>query len=232
MICQEQPYSVIESIQWRGAGFFEENFLTFSPNLNAVIGGRGTGKSTLIESIRFVLDTPTRGEDRKDSLRRTTLRDSQVILRVRSKAQNGNTYSISRRYGEQPVVKNNHGEISYLRPNEILPDIEILGQNEILEIEEDEKAKLDLTSRFLSDSEQFEQRIGEIKNKLKKNQKQLLEATSEYEGLDAKVAREAKLKEQVEQFKKLGIEEKLKNVRLIEHEKGIQKNIERTTRCR
>ena len=76
----EQPYSVIESIQWRGAGFFEENFLTFSPNLNAVIGGRGTGKSTLIESIRFVLDTPTRGEDRKDSLRRTTLRDSQVIF--------------------------------------------------------------------------------------------------------------------------------------------------------
>ena len=222
----EQPYSVIESIQWRGAGFFEENFLTFSPNLNAVIGGRGTGKSTLIESIRFVLDTPTRGEDRKDSLRRTTLRDSQVILRVRSKAQNGNTYSISRRYGEQPVVKNNHGEISYLRPNEILPDIEILGQNEILEIEEDEKAKLDLTSRFLSDSEQFEQRIDEIKNKLKKNQKQLLEATIEYEGLDAKVAKEAKLKEQVGQFKKLGIEEKLKNVRLIEHEKGIQQNIE------
>lgn len=222
----EQPYSIIESIEWRGAGFFKENSLAFSQNLNVVIGGRGAGKSTLIESIRFVLDAPTRGEDRKDSLRKTTLRDSQVILRVRSKAQNGNVYSISRRYGEQPVVKNDQKEISHLRPNEILPDIEVLGQNEILEIEEDEKAKLDLTSRFLSNSEQFEQRIDEVKNKLQKNRKQLLEATNEYEHLDVEVAKEAKLKEQVEQFKKLGIEEKLKNVRLIEREIGIQKNIE------
>ena len=222
----EQPYSVIESIEWRGAGFFRENSLAFSQNLNVVIGGRGAGKSTLIESIRFVLDAPTRGKDRKDSLRKATLGDSQVILRVRSKAQNGNTYSISRRYGEQPVVKNDQEDISHLRPDEILPDIEVLGQNEILEIEEDEKAKLDLTSRFLSNSEQFEQRIDEVKNKLKKNKKQLLEATNEYEHLDVEVAKEAKLKEQVEQFKKLGIEEKLKNVRLIERENGIQKNIE------
>lgn len=222
----EQPYSIIKSIQWRGAGFFREKSLTFSQNLNVVIGGRGAGKSTLIESIRYVLDTLTRGRDEKDSLRRTTLRDSQVILQARSKAQNGNIYSISRRYGEQPVVKNEQNEVSYLRPDEILPDIEILGQNEILEIEKDEKAKLDLTSRFLSNSEQFEQRIGEIKNKLKKNREQLLEATNEHERLDTEVAKEAKLKEQVEQFKKLGIEEKLKNVRLIEREKSIQKNIE------
>ncbi|MDE0156700.1 MAG: ATPase [Gammaproteobacteria bacterium] len=222
----EQPYSIIESIQWRGAGFFREKSLTFSQNLNVVIGGRGAGKSTLIESIRYVLDAPTRGGDEKDSLRRTTLRDSQVILQARSKAQNGNIYSISRRYGEQPVVKSEQNEVSYLRPDEILPDIEILGQNEILEIEKDEKAKLDLTSRFLSNSEQFKQRIGEIKNKLKKNREQLLEATNEHERLDTEVAKEAKLKEQVEQFKKLGIEEKLKNVRLIEREKNIQKNIE------
>ena len=222
----EQPYSIIESIQWRGAGFFKEKSLTFSQNLNVVIGGRGTGKSTLIESIRFVLDSPNRGEDRKDSLRKNTLRDSQVILRVRSKAQNGNIYYISRRYGEQPVVKNDNGDISYLPPQEILPDIEILGQNEILEIEKDEKAKLDLTSRFLTNSEKFEQRISEIKTKLKKNREQVLGATNEYERLDIEVAKEAKLKEQVDQFKKLGIEEKLKNVRLIERENSFQKNIE------
>ena len=222
----EQPYSIIEFVRWRGAGFFREKSLAFSPNLNVVIGGRGAGKSTLVESIRFVLDAPTRGEDRKDSLRRTTLRDSQVILRVRSKAQNGNIYSISRRYGEQPVVKNDQNEISHLHPDEILPGIEILGQNEILDLEKDERTKLELTARFLSDSEQFEQRIEEVKNRLKKNREQLLETTSEYERLDMEVAKEAKLKEQVGQFKKLGIEEKLKNIRSTEREKSIQKNMQ------
>ncbi len=222
----EQPYSIIKSIQWRGAGFFRENNLTFSQNLNVMIGGRGSGKSTLIESIRFVLDAPIRGDDGKDSLRKTTLQDSQVILQVRSKTQNGNTYSISRRYGEQPVVKNDQDEISYLRPDEILPNIEILGQNEILEIEKDEKAKLALTSRFLSDGKQFEQHMVETKNKLKKNRERLLDASAEYEALDVEVAKESKLKEQVSQFRKLGIEAKLKNARLIERERGIQKNIE------
>ena len=204
----EQQYSVIESVRWRGAGFFREQALAFSQNLNVTIGGRGAGKSTLIESIRFALNLPARGEDRKESLRSATLANSQVILKVRSKAQNGNIYYISRRHGEQPVVKNEQGGTSNLLPNEILPDIEILGQNEILEVESDETAKLELIARFLSKNEQYRERINEAKNKLRENRERFLKASNEYEHLDAKVAQEAKLKEQVEQFKELGIEKK------------------------
>ncbi len=139
----ERQYSFIKSIQWQGAGFFKDNAIAFSQHLNAVIGGRGTGKSTLIESIRYALDLPERGSDNKalDTFRKNTLNNSQIILEVYSKAQQGNYYTIGRRYGEAPVVKNNQGQVSHLTPRDILPDIELLGQNEILAIEKDENGE-------------------------------------------------------------------------------------------
>jgi len=37
-----------------GSGFFEKALFTFSPNLNCIIGPRGSGKSTLIDALRYV----------------------------------------------------------------------------------------------------------------------------------------------------------------------------------
>ena len=39
---------------WEG-GFLGDSSVHFNGNLNALVGGRGTGKSTMIESIRYVL---------------------------------------------------------------------------------------------------------------------------------------------------------------------------------
>ncbi len=222
-------YSVIESIQWQGAGFFLEADLCLSENLNAIIGGRGTGKSTLIEGIRYVLDLPTRGQDNKvsEALRKNNLGDSKIILRVTSKAQSGQRYTISRRYGEQTIVKNEQEQPSHLSPRDILPDVVLLGQNEILEIEKDDSAKLALINDFLPDSHEFDETLQEIKRQLADNRKKWIKADEDFDLLNAVVQRELKLKEQVEQFKKLGIEKKLKNVNLLEKENSIQTDIQR-----
>ncbi len=47
----------IESISVEG-GFHDGLEVEFGPGLNAVIGGKGTGKSTLIEILRFALEAP------------------------------------------------------------------------------------------------------------------------------------------------------------------------------
>lgn len=223
----EKPYSVIRSIQWQGASFFGELGMAFSENLNAVIGGRGTGKSTLIESIRYVLDLPVRRNNSKalESFRKNTLSDSQIILNVSSKAQHGNCYTISRRYGEQPVVKNDQNNVSRLTPNDILPDIELLGQNEILEIEQDESAKLSLINNFIPNSSKFDADMATIKRKLIVNKNRLIRENEEFEQLNQAVSEENKLKEKVAQFNSLGITGKLKNTKLLEKEKTIQAKI-------
>ena len=225
----KNPYSVIESIQWQGAGFFSETHLGISKNLNAIIGGRGTGKSTLIEGIRYVLDLPTGGQDNRalEALRKNNLGDSKITLNVTSKAQSGQRYTISRRYGEQTIVKNEQGQPSHLNIRDILPDVVLLGQNEILEIEKDDSAKLALINDFLPDSHEFDETLREIKRRLADNRKKWIKADEDFDRLNAVVQQEPKLKEQVAQFKKLGIEKKLKNVDLLEKETSIQTDIRR-----
>ena len=85
-------YSKIEFIRWEGASFFRTAGLSLSENLNSIIGGRGTGKSTLIESIRHVLELDYWDNTDNDNLRKIAehnLRDAKVTIGVKSKAQNG-----------------------------------------------------------------------------------------------------------------------------------------------
>lgn len=222
----EQPYSRIKSIQWKGAGFWGNTELAFSGNLNAIIGGRGTGKSTLIESIRYVLDmSPHVDRDRLkvvEALQKNNLKSSEITMTVSSKAQQGETYTISRRYGEPPVVRDKEGEISNLSPDQILPDIRVLGQNEILEIEKSKETRLGLVNCFLPKSDELNKTVEYVRKRLVSNRKKIVEANASYEELDATVSSEAMWKEQLKQFQKSGIENKLENVRSIEKEKFIQ----------
>ena len=226
----ESTHSAILSIKWEGAGFFENAELAFSEGLNALIGGRGTGKSALIESLAFVLgeDSSKRKEDQNnvDSLRKYALEDSQVIVKIRSKAQNGAHYTIERRFGESPVVKNKNGEISNLKPKDLLPKIYILRQNEILEIEKDEKAKLELLNYFLPDSVPFNENLAELRKKLADNRRKLLHHQEEFDSLDASVGEEQGYLEKSKNFDKFGITDKLKNVDSLEKEKHIQRQID------
>ena len=222
------PYSAITSIRWEGAGFFSDNSIGLSVHLNTFIGGRGTGKSTVIESIRYVLGLPYHGwnDQALERISKKNLRDSKIILEVTSKAQNGQIYSASRRFGEQTVVRNSQGEISNLSPDDILPDIQLLGQNEILGIEKDENAKLMLIRNFLPDSHGHDKQIEEIKRNLKTNGEKFIKAWEGLEVLKEMIQKESKLKEQAGQFQALGIQEKLNNAGLLEREKSLQRRSE------
>ena len=222
-VLPEKPYSFIRSIAWEGAGFFRDGTLAFSKNLNAVIGGRGTGKSTLIESIRFALDLPSKGEKKQlEALCRQNLGNAKVLLEVISKSHYGNRYTISRRYGERPEVINEQGEPSHLTPTDLLPSIELLGQNEILEIEKDEDAKLELIHYFLPDRKNFNATMGSLRKKLAENRARIVKKREEIDSLESAVSQEKKYTEQFEYFQKLGIANELNNVQLLEKEKRIK----------
>lgn len=221
------PISKIESISWEGAGLFNDQELAFSSNLNAIIGGRGTGKSTLIESIRFALDLPSRvpGSNSAQSIQSANLKNSRVELKVCCGSQHGNKYVISRRYGEAPIVTNKEGEISQMTPRDLFPEIDLLGQNEILKITENDAEQFTLVSKFLPDTQNFSARIAEAKIKLAKNRQKIIAARKDIDAIEEKINREDMLKEQQERYKELGIEEKLKNSALLEKEKQLDDRI-------
>lgn len=49
----EERHPRLVSISVKGAAFLDDQTLHLSPNLNCVIGGRGSGKSSLLEYVRF-----------------------------------------------------------------------------------------------------------------------------------------------------------------------------------
>ena len=226
----EKYYSSIESLKVTG-GYLDGVHIEFSEHLNAVIGGRGTGKSTLIECIRYVLQLRPIGKNAQkqhDEIIKENLGKSKarIELVIRSSRMTGKSFTIARRYGESASVKDETGNLSTFAPLDLLPEIEIYGQNEIYEIAQDKTSQRQLLTRFLGAGQQDgEARIQESLDKLAENRKKLIEAKNAVAVIEDEVARLPKLEEQVGQFKTLGLEDKLKIIPFLETEKRIKKRV-------
>lgn len=227
----EKYYSRIESVRFVG-GFLDNIEIKFSEHLNAVIGGRGTGKSTLIESLRYALEkrpTGKNAEKQHDEIIKENLgkEKGRIEVTIRSSTMNGRRFIVSRRYGEGAIVKDEAGNISTFTPDELLPRLEIYGQNEIYEIAQDEQGQLKLFKRFLDiDSSKLDSRLSEISSKMDKNRNALLDAQKSLADIEDEVSKLPKLLEQVAQFKEMGLEEKLKIVPKLEQEKRLSSRID------
>lgn len=98
--------SFIRSIHFEG-GILEGQTLHFSPELNTLIGIRGSGKSSILEAVRYALDI-SRGEKAqdtkyKDELIRHTLGSGGKVT-LKACDVYGQEFTISRIFREQPNV--------------------------------------------------------------------------------------------------------------------------------
>jgi len=221
-------YSRLERLRVTG-GYLDGLDIGFSEHLNAIIGGRGTGKSTLLESIRYVLDLRPIGKNAQkqhDEIIKENFGKSKarVELTIRSSKMNGRRFTLSRRYGESTSIQDEQGQPSSFTPRDLLPGVEIFGQNEIFEIAQDPASQGQLLERFLeSGQSDAERAIQEAITKLSENRVKVVDALKRVSEVEDEVARLPKLEEQLEQFNSLGIGEKLKIIPYLEQAKRIIK---------
>ncbi len=181
--------------------------------------------------MRYALDLKPIGQTAKkqhDQIVKEKLGQSKarVELLVRSSKMNGRKFTIARRYGEDPIVMDDEGKPSAFTPLEILPGIELYGQNEIYEIAQSETGQSRLLARFLEEgANSDEARNQDVLKKLHENRLKLLAAKKSVADLEDEVSRIPKIEEQIQQFKNLGIEEKLKIIPQLEAEKRIIQRI-------
>ena len=138
-------YPKIRSVKISGAKFLKDQEINFSPNMNNLIGGRGTGKSTVIEYLRVVLgqNAAIRGKDARDNfekIRQTIGPQTSIEVEIE---QDGAAYRLQSLGGQTAAVV--HGA-----PIPNLPKFfqaRILSQREIYAIAEDREAR----ARLLDD---------------------------------------------------------------------------------
>jgi hypothetical protein len=135
----------IRSVQVRGATFLADQAHELSPNLNALIGGRGTGKSTLIEYLRLSLD-------RQDTIQGEMSRRNLDKLKM-TLGPNGIVEVLIEKDARRWRIAYDLSQSVRVVEGDPIPDLgrffpcRFLSQGEITEIAEDRQAR----SRLLDD---------------------------------------------------------------------------------
>jgi ABC-type lipoprotein export system ATPase subunit len=225
-------YSRIERIVVR-RGYLEDLELALSPNLNAVVGGRGTGKSTLIEAIRYALQLAPAN---KDALRaQTGIIDANfgkekagIEITLSSFQQNSERYVVSRYHGEPPKVLDEAGKVLKLSPRDVLPTIEVYGQNELLAIVQNDAAKAALLSRFLPDDSAVRLELADLETALQRNRQEIDVLEGKVADASAKLDQLPALLDKEKSFKKLGLEKELEQVRTRETQRAYVTEVDET----
>jgi energy-coupling factor transporter ATP-binding protein EcfA2 len=212
-------------------GYLDGLHAVFSGHLDTVIGGRGSGKSTLIECLRFGLDLLPKGtqarKQHNDIIKENLGKEAgRVEVDLSSSAQHGKRYLVTRRYGEAPIVRDDAGQVSNLVPRDLLPEIDIYGQNEIYELAQDEGSRLRLLERFLPDDDQAKTAMAQVQRRLQDNADRLAKALDDKDDLQAQVNKLPKLQEQLQGFQALGLQDQLARVPLFERERQIDARVQ------
>ncbi|NLY65899.1 MAG: histidinol-phosphatase [Alcaligenaceae bacterium] len=100
-------HSFIRKVVFEGAGTLGGTEICLSPELNTLIGIRGSGKSSILEGIRYALNIPfgdkSSDVEYKEGLVKHLLRSGGKIT-IDAIDQRGQHYQIGRILGEQPDV--------------------------------------------------------------------------------------------------------------------------------
>lgn len=219
---KEEKHSKILEFKIFSNFFAEGLHIAFNDNLNALIGGRGTGKSTLLEAIRYGLDIPyqsTEAKKRADDILRNNFANGKIVLTVYSSRYNKN-FIIERNYGQPQIIKNEDGSLSFLSVKDILPEIKMFGQNEIFEFAEKPENHVKLIEQFLPE---FKDNIPDIQKQLKENRLKLLQTKERLEELDQNINRENQLKERLSNLKALGLDKKFEEQNIYNKEEAVIK---------
>lgn len=237
----ERRYAKIIGTRWEGGGCFLNNMVIhFNENLNTIIGGKGTGKSTIIETLRYVFDREPKSSDaiktHQEVIKEVFKSGSTIQVLIYSE-KNDKHYVVERSYPGQPVIKSIDETLfrqSYIvREKEIL-DLsidriflpEIYGQKEIYDISEDRVFQLKLIDRFLEENfQEVENKENELIKELQINKRDIIITLEILDKIELSSRELVEINEKKQKYMEFGIQEKLEKQRNYEKEKLILEKV-------
>lgn len=202
----------IKSINIEGA-MFSDQTINLSPELNTFIGIRGSGKSSLLEIIRYVLGLPLSkssvDEEYKEKLIEFTLGSGgRVTLHLVD--NHAEEYRIEKIYGKkEDIYKESTNEKVTCSVESLINNIIYYGQNDLSNKEK--QFQTDFLNKLISPDKELRQKIENEKKKIK-------EIVYQIQSLETDISQVEEIEQQIqdmnhrlEYFKKNGLEEKLKS---------------------
>jgi energy-coupling factor transporter ATP-binding protein EcfA2 len=219
------------AMTWDG-GFLDGVRIHFSEDMNVLIGGRGTGKSTVIESLRYVLQQDAVGEEaqrmHKSIVQQVLGSGTKVSLLIRIARPSIKEYLIERTVPNPPKVKDTEGNILDMRPEDVLEEVEIYGQHEVAELAKDRTKLTRLLDRFADIDPDLEEQKESVQRELEDTRRDLTDVRRKVRDIEERLGQLPVIEEKIKQFKAAGIDEKLNTKsQLVKEEKVLKTADER-----
>ena len=143
----------IERVAFRG-GFLDDQSIRFHSGLNCVLGGKGVGKSLVIEFIRFALDQACSEvkdikQDHLEKLKSCLGIGGEVEVQISSGEDS--LYTVIRKFDKEsnPIrILHNGFDIGDASPSDLFP-ILAYSQNEAISVSRNHRAQLSLVDGFV-----------------------------------------------------------------------------------
>jgi len=221
-----EDHTEFVALAWQG-GFLDGAAIHFNENLNVFVGGRGAGKSTVIESLRYVLGLEPLGEEARkahEGIVRQVLRSgTKISLVLRSHQPNKQDYRVERTIPNPPVVRDRNGGVLNLTTADIVPQVEVYGQHELSELTKSPEKLTRLLERFVERDAALDRRKGDVRRQLEQSRSKILETDRELLQVEERLARLPGLEEMLKRFQEAGLEERLKEQSLLVREEQLLK---------
>lgn len=139
----ERQWSRLTTLRIDG-GFHDGLDIHFAPGLNAIIGGKGTGKSTLVEILRYVLGLPE-ALDRESVGNRTANFRANAEAKVGYVAASGDSYEVGRAGDNTPSRLYRAGRETEVEVGRRV-NVRLFGQRELRALSDNPQALLDFVA--------------------------------------------------------------------------------------
>lgn len=221
---RSEPHAEFIAMAWEG-GFLDGTRLHFNGNLNVLVGGRGTGKSTVIESLRYALAIDPLGEEANKAhqgvLKHVLKSGTKVSLLVRSHHPAKHDYTIERTIPNPPVVKDEIGDVLNLSPRDVVPGVEVFGQHEISELTKSREKLTLLLERFVERDPNAGAQKAKLRLELERSRGRIADVQRETKLIEERLGLLPSLEETQKRFQDAGLEERLKEKSLLVREEQI-----------
>ena len=221
-------YAELLTIAWDG-GFLDGTSVRLNTNLNVLVGGRGTGKSTIIESLRYALGLDAIGAEAATThqgiVKHVLRGGTKISLRVRCVRPVQRDYLIERTVPNPPVVRDENGEVSNLLPAEVLPRVEVYGQHEISELTKSREKLTRLLDRFVGSDQTLDRQKADMRRDLEQTRRAFLDAHREIADIEERLASLPAIEETLKRFEEAGLEYRLREQSLLVREERVLDSI-------
>lgn len=205
----EDKHGFIESISFQG-GKFDGQTITFSRELNTLIGIRGSGKSSVLEAVRYVLGlTAQMDKDYKESLVKNVFGSGgKATLNVIDK--HGKHYSVSRIFGERINVLDENGNDLNINPVSLFDGVQYFGQKDLSSSADHENGLLE---KLISGRIGQPANLDNCVNELVKTVERLLDVNKIPQQMAEVTTQQTELEHKLSIFEEKGVADKLKKQR-------------------